>query len=134
MHSIFNAAVLSFFVCFFFNNRQESYAFGLPRRYSAHLLFFLLVKRLKTLTGTEKKRDAPNARQSDHRVYDTAYKSRLPTAQPCDDIKLEKTYASPVQSTDDAHDERDPIHNHLFDPPVTVNTACTYCLTLIPFL
>lgn len=117
MHSIFNAAVLSFFVCFFFNNRQESYAFGLPRRYSAHLLFFLLVKRLKTLTGTEKKRDAPNARQSDHRVYYTADKSRLPTAQPCDDIKLEKTYASPVQCADNGDYKGYPIHDHCVFPP-----------------
>jgi hypothetical protein len=61
---------------------------------------------------SEKKRDAPNARQGDDGVNDTADKGALPTTDPSDNIKLEKADAAPVERADNGKDQRNTIQNH----------------------
>jgi len=60
----------------------------------------------------EEKRDAPNARQGDDGVNDTADEGALPTTDPSDDIKLEKADAAPVERADNGKDQRNTIQNH----------------------
>ena len=72
----------------------------------------LLVNRHESLAGTEQKRYAPNARQGYDRVNNSADQRGLTSAQPCDDIKAEKTDASPVQCADDGEQKGNSIHNH----------------------
>ena len=75
--------------------------------------FFSLVKGLKLISCTEKKRDAPHSRQSNQRVYYAADQGILSTANPGNYVKLEKPYASPVERAYDGEDERYSIHYHL---------------------
>ena len=94
------------------------------------VIFRLFVDRHKSFACAEQKRYAPNARKSDHGVYDSADQWGLTSAQPCDDIKSEKPDASPVQCADDGDEEGNSIHNHrhsslngCFPPDVSVNKA-----------
>ena len=75
-------------------------------------VLLLLVESLEALSGAEQKRNTPYTRQSNYRVDYTAYQSVLPTCDPSDDVKLEKTDATPIQRADYGEDERDSIHNH----------------------
>ena len=49
---------------------------------------------------TKEERQAPDARESDYCINDSAQNSTLATADPCDDIKLEQPNAAPVDGTD----------------------------------
>ena len=67
---------------------------------------------LKAFTCAEYQRDAPNAGKCYDRVDDAAEQGRLTTADPCDNIELEQSDASPVEGTHDGEYKGDPIHYH----------------------
>ena len=60
---------------------------------------------------TKEERQAPDARESDYCINDSAQNSTLATADPCDDIKLEQPNAAPVDGTDHNKDQRNSIGN-----------------------
>ena len=72
----------------------------------------LFIQRFKALSGTEDERDTPNARQSDHGIYDTASDRFLTAEYPCDNVKAEKTDATPVKSAYDGDYQGNSIHYH----------------------
>lgn len=74
------------------------------------------VERTVFFSGSEKKRNAPNARKSDKRVDNTADKSVLSAEDPRNDVELEKTDASPVKCADNSQKQRDSIHDHCISP------------------
>ena len=80
-------------------------------------VLFLFVDRLELFAGSEEKRDTPDSRKGNDCIDYTAYKTTLTAAQPRNDIKLEKTYASPVKGADDGQYERYSVHYHLNIPP-----------------
>ena len=60
-----------------------------------------LADALRSVSFAEEQRNAPNARECNDRVNDTAEESLLTAEDPSDDIKSEKSNASPVQGADD---------------------------------
>ena len=83
---------------------------ALAFRFFMPIRLFCQLAVLISLSG--EKRDAPNACQGDYGVNDTADKGALPTADPSDDIKLEKADAAPVERADNGKDQRNTIQNH----------------------
>ena len=73
----------------------------------------LIFQMLKAFTGAEHQRDAPNTCQSNDRVDDSAEQRGLSAADPCHDVELEETDATPVQGTNDRQDQGESVNNHL---------------------
>lgn len=67
---------------------------------------------LDIFSRTENKRNTPDSRKCNYRIYDTAPHCALTAAYPSDDIKAEQADTTPVQSTDDRYYKGDPIHYH----------------------
>jgi hypothetical protein len=74
----------------------------------------MLLDSVVAVSGTEDQRDAPNARQTNHRVDDAAEQRGRSAADPRYQVKLEKPDASPVQRADNGQNERNSIHDHSF--------------------
>ena len=63
--------------------------------------------------GSEKQRYAPDTCKSDYGIDYSADDTSLSSANPRDNVKLEKSYASPVQRADYGQDKCDFVHNHI---------------------
>jgi len=72
---------------------------------------------LNIFLGTEHKRDKPDARERYYSIYYTAEQSALSAANPCDNIKIEKTDATPVKRTDYSYNQRDSVNHHYCEFP-----------------
>ena len=72
-------------------------------------------------------RNAPKCRKSDKGVDDSANGRSLSAANPCNDVKGEKAYASPVDAADDGKDQRNAINNHVKNsfPPYILPSQST---------
>ena len=60
----------------------------------------------------ENERNAPNARKSNDCINDPTEKCSLTAADPCYEVKLEKTDASPVKSSDHSESKRYSVYYH----------------------
>jgi len=77
-------------------------------------ILLLPVMDFQNFVFTKEERQAPDARESDYCINDSAQNSTLATADPCDDIKLEQPNAAPVDGTDHNKDQRNSIQ-HFFN-------------------
>ena len=59
----------------------------------------------------EEKRDTPDSRQRYQDIKDSAYYRSTSAECPCDDIKLKKSYKSPVESADEQYKKSYPVHH-----------------------
>ena len=65
---------------------------------------------VKAISLAEKERGAPNTRKTDDRVYDpTDYRHRA-AADPGNDVKIEESYASPVESSNHRKNKSYSVH------------------------
>ena len=60
----------------------------------------------------EEQRNAPDSRQSDNGVNNSAYYSFLTSANPCNYIELEKSDTTPVKCADDGQYQCDSVKYH----------------------
>ena len=67
---------------------------------------------LLCVSFAEEQRNAPNARECNDRINDTAEERLLAAEDPGDKVKLEKTDASPVERTDDRQNERKSVEHN----------------------
>ena len=72
----------------------------------------LSVELLDVFSCAENQRDAPDAGESHDGVNDAAEERVLSAEDPGDNIELEKTNGSPVQSTDDRQNERKSVEHN----------------------
>ena len=82
---------------------------NLDRRVS---LRFLVLDSLKGLASAKQQRDAPNAGKSYQSVDDAGEQRGLSTADPGNDVKLKKSDAAPVESTNNGQNQRNAIQYH----------------------
>lgn len=61
----------------------------------------------------EQQRNAPQRRKTDEGINYAAEGCGLAAADPCDKVKGEKAYASPVDAADDCKNQRNAIDNHI---------------------
>lgn len=66
--------------------------------------------------GTEEQRNAPDARQGDHRVDNAGENGTLAAADPCNDVERKQSDAAPVQGTDNGENQGDFVDDHVLLP------------------
>ena len=83
-----------------------------PRNF---LLIRLLLDTVEAFSGAENERDTPNACECNDGLDHAADQRTLTAKEPCYDVKLKQSNATPIQRTDDGEDQGDSIHNHNLD-------------------
>ena len=103
--AFFQCFIYSHFVTIFYTVRADSNRAG-SRFILSDVLF---VKRFEAFSRAEKKRNAPDSRDRDQGIDDAAEHRLLTAEEPRYYIKLEKSYASPVESSHDRENKRDSV-------------------------
>ena len=85
---------------------------------------------IEAFSFTEDQRNAPNAGKSDHRVDDPA-QDRHGAAYPGNDVKIEKTDTTPVESADNSENKSYSVYYHHNKKPLKSgirpkNKGCYY--------
>ena len=82
----------------------------------------VLPNRIKALSCAEDKRNAPDSRKTYYRIDDPADYRHRTAAYPRDEIKIENSYASPVESADNSENKSYSIYYHSIKPRKCENT------------
>ena len=64
------------------------------------------------ITFAEEQRNTPDRRKSDDGIYNAAEECILPAEKPCDDIKLKKTDATPVETADNGKNQCNSVEHN----------------------
>ena len=100
-------------ICFFFQKQRDgkraNCSKAAPTEMIGKLMLFYCVK---AVSLAENERNAPNTRKSNDRIYDPADDGHRTAADPSDDIKIEDSYASPVESSDHRENKSYSVYYH----------------------
>ena len=99
------------------------------KKYSKVVLS-VLSDRIKALSCAEDKCNAPDSRKTDQRVNDPADYRHRTAAYPRDKIKIEDSYASPVESTDNSENKSYSIYYHSIKPRKCENTPIGWAVII----
>lgn len=76
-----------------------------------------------TAVTLEQQGYTPKCGETDKGVDNTAHNGGLAAADPCNDVKSEKSDAAPVDTADDGQYQRNAIYNHAFTLPFLLSVC-----------
>ena len=80
---------------------------------------------------SEEKWNTPDSSQRNQDIKDSAYYRSTSSKRPCNDIKLEKSYKSPVDSADEQYKKGYPVHHKFAYRPFRKDECIQFSYALL---